>query len=95
MPFTLSSKILFSHLPSGTKSCTEDDDVANADEEENKPPRKKAKKTAQPAAKKATVNADDEGEDADGDAKGKCRLDLKQMLEDARKAVGKKTDETE
>ena len=94
MPFTLSSKILFSHLPSGMKTCTEDDD-ATADEEENKPPRKRAKKTTQPAAKKATVNADDEGEDADGDAEGKSRLDLKQMLEDARKAVAKKTDETE
>ena len=94
MPFTLSSKILFSHLPSGTKTCTEDDD-ATADEEENKPPRKKAKKTAQPAANKATVNADDEGQDADGDAEGKCRLDLKQMLEDARKAVGKSEESLE
>ena len=91
MPFTLSSKILFSHLPSGTKTCTEDDD-ATEDEEEHKPPRKKAKKAAQPAAKKATVNADDAGEDADGDAEGKPRLDLKQMLEDARKAVAKSTE---
>ena len=91
MPFTLSSKILFSHLPSGTKTCTEDDD-ATADEEEHKPPRKKTKKTAQPAAKKATENANDEGEAADGDAEDNKRLDLKQMLEDARKAVGKSTE---
>ena len=94
---------LFSHLPSGMTSCTEEDDddnLSNAEAATTRPPRKKPKKTdkaneSQPAQPDKVETTQGEPLNDDGDAEGKGRLDLAKMLEAARKAVGKPSESTD